>query len=407
MKKFLTISFLTLAIAVCGGQTSLAQNPIFKPPTQPIKTPSDTLSREAEKAVLLKKFADRLQLKLANKSVGYAFVASFGDGLYSEARAAGDARRQPDALPRKITADDNFNLASVSKTITAAALLKLLDQKKISVDAKIYSYLPPFWSVPESIKTITFRELLTHTSGLRCAKEVTDDNLRECLQAGIKLEDKQKDCDGNANPNGCYTNSNYGLFRILIPSVNGYKPQLTMDAKLMSEAYAREYIDYVRKNIFEPIGLPKLYCKPNVAQPALAYQFPSPLASGDDFGDKTEICGSQGWNLSARQLSIFAANLFFTNRILPLQVREQMKKEHLGFRFYGTLTGDVKIYGHGGYYPGKKKDGTLYNKGEMNTLIMGYSNGISLALIINSQYTGEGGLAGTANLTLREILENP
>ena len=51
-----------------------------------------------------------------------------------------------------MTVDDRFNIASVSKTITAAAVLKLLNDKGISVDTTVYNYLPTDWKLGNNFK---------------------------------------------------------------------------------------------------------------------------------------------------------------------------------------------------------------------------------------------------------------
>jgi CubicO group peptidase (beta-lactamase class C family) len=48
----------------------------------------------------------------------------------SVAKAGGAARRAPDPAPRTMSADDKITIASVSKTITAAAILQLLARNK-------------------------------------------------------------------------------------------------------------------------------------------------------------------------------------------------------------------------------------------------------------------------------------
>lgn len=61
----------------------------------------------------------------------------------------------------KITKESLFNLASLSKQFTAAAILLLASQDKLDLDDPITKYLP---SLPYS--RVTIKNLLTHTSGL-------------------------------------------------------------------------------------------------------------------------------------------------------------------------------------------------------------------------------------------------
>lgn len=347
----------------------------------------------------LAEYADKLEAKLKGKSVGYAFAVASRDAQFLVGRASGDARRAPDANPRQMTADDKFNIASVSKTITAAAVLKLLHEKKISVDAPVHSYLHPQWTLGDNIKTITFRELLTHKSGIRCDKEVTYLNLKECMSNGVKLTDKatQK-----------YKNMNFALFRIIIPNLNGFNGGNTADNsignQIAASSYAQLYEKYVREKVFAPIGLSGIELKPVATNPALAYQFPSPVIAGDSFGDMTETSASRGWNMSAKQLAVFLHNLLYTEKILPKAVSDQMKNDQLGL-WKVNVVGALVDYEHGGYYPGKDDKGNVFNKGEMNTLAVAFSNGMSVAIIVNSQFGPGLSTANAARDAMKEMLK--
>lgn len=61
------------------------------------------------------------------------------------------------------TPQTNFRMASVSKQFTAAAILLLVDQGKLSLDDTLDKFFP---GCPDYGKKITVRQLLTHTSGL-------------------------------------------------------------------------------------------------------------------------------------------------------------------------------------------------------------------------------------------------
>ncbi len=80
---------------------------------------------------------------------------------YGWADSAAHVRVEPDAL---------FRLASVSKPITSAAVLELVEQGKLDLDAKAFSYLtdlqpPPGATVDPRLATITVRQLLYHAGG--------------------------------------------------------------------------------------------------------------------------------------------------------------------------------------------------------------------------------------------------
>jgi N-acyl-D-amino-acid deacylase len=94
-------------------------------------------------------------------------VAIVKDGRLVYARGFGYA----DAEARVVAAPDAlFRIASLSKPITAAAVLKLVEQNRLSLDARAFELLPdlrplPGATVDPRLATITVRHLLEHAGG--------------------------------------------------------------------------------------------------------------------------------------------------------------------------------------------------------------------------------------------------
>src|SRR5690606_29815166 len=72
--------------------------------------------------------------------------------------------------PLPITDSTVFEAASVTKQFTATALLLLVRQGKLSLEDDIRKYFP---ELPDYGGTITIRQCLTHTSGLKDWRNVT------------------------------------------------------------------------------------------------------------------------------------------------------------------------------------------------------------------------------------------
>ena len=88
-----------------------------------------------------------------------ASIAIVTDGKLDYARAYGD--QLLDGTPATVTA--RYPMASISKQFTAAALLLLAEDGKVSLDDKVNKYLPTFTDADK----VTIRQLLSHTSGYR------------------------------------------------------------------------------------------------------------------------------------------------------------------------------------------------------------------------------------------------
>ena len=68
--------------------------------------------------------------------------------------------------PQPITADTVFALASISKTVTATAIMRLVEQGKVSLDDPVKKYLPDFKVADEAAtRDVKIWHLLTHTPG--------------------------------------------------------------------------------------------------------------------------------------------------------------------------------------------------------------------------------------------------
>ena len=168
----------------------------------------------------LNKIAANLKNTLNGNVVGYAYaITKHGKvrrtGSGGKARIAGDGNRAYTPATRQ-------NVASVSKTITAVAVMQLLERNKLSIEHKIAPYLPKDWKRGygfTNATSLTFRQLLSHTSGLdQRFKGLSDaqrkkwsngwDGLKYIVKIGVKKKDVGK---------YAYKNANFALFRVIVP----------------------------------------------------------------------------------------------------------------------------------------------------------------------------------------------
>ncbi len=88
---------------------------------------------------------------------GCLLVAKNGEIIYE--KYAGF--RNPKLSKDSVTATTPFHLASVSKTFTAMAIMKLQEESKLKIDDSVSLYLPSF-----PLKGVTIKSLLNHRSGI-------------------------------------------------------------------------------------------------------------------------------------------------------------------------------------------------------------------------------------------------
>lgn len=132
---------------------------------------------------------------------------------------------------KDISPETPFWVASVSKQFTAAAILKLAEQGKLSVGDPITKY---FAEAPDDKRGITIHQLLTHMAGFPqkyAADGITD--RQEALRALLAQPLKSAPGQGFS-----YSNDAYNLLAILVEVVSG-----------------GSFESYLEKNLFKPAGL--------------------------------------------------------------------------------------------------------------------------------------------------------
>ncbi|MEP7117155.1 MAG: serine hydrolase domain-containing protein [Acidobacteriota bacterium] len=130
-----------------------------------------------------------------------------------------------------------FRIASISKPITATAVMQLVERGLVSLEDPIQKYVPSFPRKPQG--EILVRHLLTHTSGIRHYRgaEFGSHDYYPTLERAIAVF---KDDPLEFAPGERYLYSTYG-YNLL--------------AGVVEAASGRSFDDYLRVNIFNPSGM--------------------------------------------------------------------------------------------------------------------------------------------------------
>lgn len=146
-----------------------------------------------------------------------------------------------------LTVDTILPIGSVTKTFTAAVILQLRDQGKLSLDDEITKWLPDFETHGNKV---TLRHLLGHTSGIVNLVEVPELRAMKLIRNPTVTRDAVYKVISRYPfqfPTGtmqAYSNSGYWLLGLIIEKASGMT-----------------YEDYVEKRIFEPLGMTRsMYC---------------------------------------------------------------------------------------------------------------------------------------------------
>ncbi|HEX5068956.1 MAG TPA: serine hydrolase domain-containing protein [Vicinamibacterales bacterium] len=145
--------------------------------------------------------------------------------------------------PQPITPDTIFALASISKTLTTTAILRLVEQGKIDLNAPVRKYLPGFTLQDESAaSSVTIWHLLTHTPGWEGQLTPADKGV-DTLAAFV---DTMKNLPQLAPPGTVWSYNNAGF------SVAG---------RVIEVVTGQNINDALRTLVFQPIGLTRAFTR--------------------------------------------------------------------------------------------------------------------------------------------------
>ena len=238
-----------------------------------------------------------------------AFTASYGEA---------DLENHVAATPETV-----YRIASVTKMLTAAAVLKLVDTGKLRLRDPVTEHVPAFDRGPEEI---TLHQLLTHTSGLQNYSRAIGNRNRLPLSPDEVLSlFEEKKLDFPPGKGWKYSNSGYFLLGLAIETAAGMS-----------------YGDYVEQKLAGPLDLHQtVYCdtsrliehrargyvhRKGRFQNAKQIEMHAPFAAG-------ALCST------ARDLAQWAHALFNGSVLSPMRVRQMTTSVE--------VRGNSRDYGYG------------------------------------------------------------
>jgi CubicO group peptidase (beta-lactamase class C family) len=171
---------------------------------------------------------------------GYAYgIVLDGKLIHTGSGGWANLEKNIPATPQSL-----FRIASMTKSFTAMAILKLRDEGKVALDDPIDRYLPEMahQRPTQDAPAITLRDLITHAAGLPSDDPWadrkladTDENLRAMLRKGLCFSTV-------AGPHFEYSNLGYALLGQLVHQVTGISCQ-----------------EYIRTKIWQPLGMDQAF----------------------------------------------------------------------------------------------------------------------------------------------------
>ncbi|MFD2518400.1 serine hydrolase [Salinimicrobium flavum] len=228
----------------------------------------------------------------------------------------------------KTSGSTMYNLASVSKHITAFGILLLEAEGKLELQDRVGDYLP---DLPKEFKEVTIDQLLHHTSGIP-----STDNLR--LFAGIPLDVPWTMAD-EMDLLKKYSHLNFEPGTDFMYSNGGY----SLLAAIIEMAGDQEFDDYFRQKVFDPNDLQAVaYSNPekSISNRATGYRL-----AGDTLVDaRTEtesVPGGSNFYFNMNDMLVWMDLLLKENPPYSQQISKMMKAS------FTLPTGDTIPYSHG------------------------------------------------------------
>ncbi len=271
-----------------------------------------------------------------------------------------------------VTTTTAFEIGSVSKQMTAAAIMLLVEDGKVGLDEPVSKYIA---GTPESWRPVTIRHLLTHSSGVKSYSSLDGFELIKRQRVGDFLRKLSPyPLEYTPGDRNIYSNSGFTILAYVIEAVSG-KP----------------FIEFMRERIFRPLGMNSTtdrdpeYLIPNRA---VGYEWRGNRYAGRDW-DLTDLLGAGTIVSTIEDMTKWDAALNGRAFLTPASRAEWWKA-------YTFNNGERSIYGFGwrlSEIRGHKVIGHTGQTSGFNSVNNRYvDDGLSIIVLSN---TGESGLSAS------------
>lgn len=260
---------------------------------------------------LAAKIDDYMMSGVEKGYAGALLIAKSGEIILNKGFGLADKKNKFASTP-----DTIFDIGSNTKQFTAAAIMKLVDQNKLSTTSRLEHF---FDKVPDDKKDITVHQLLTHTSGIDNGfggdfdGTTKDEFLKKAFASELILK------QGGYN----YSNAGYSLLAAIIEKVSGM-----------------DYEAYLSQNILKPAGLDHTgYLLPNWKAQPLAQGYWHGVIPQSATVERYLKDGGVSWNLVGNGGLAATSNDLYkwlealkTDKILSKSARDQIFNRHVMIR---------------------------------------------------------------------------
>lgn len=276
---------------------------------------------------------------------------------------------------RPMAPDTRFRMASHSKLFTATAIMQLREQDRLRLDDPVEQYLPwmSFQKSAADDPLITIEHLLTHSSGLprEAGSHWSDFDFPTATEVRALMSDREAAFSPEVRWK--YSNLAYTLAGMVVEQVSG-----------------QSWADYLRENIFNPLGMDDS----SVDQPdpmlATGYGIRTPSAPRTvyPFIDARGMAAATGLTSTVEDMAKFVSAQFREgyrggDRLLSTASLREMHRVRMLETTWASGQGigfsvrrrDGKLYvGHGGGYPGYTTNTSIHLDSKTGVIVLTNTN---------------------------------
>ena len=310
---------------------------------------------------------------IEQRDIPSASIAVVKGGRLVYTHAYGKAHLDP---PELATPDMRYSIGSVSKQFTAAAILMLQEQGKLSLDDAVGKYV----SGLTRGNRVTIRQILSHTSGYQ--DYWPEDYLMTPMQKTATAQQildtwAKKPLDFEPGTQWQYSNTNYVIAGLIVEKVSGQK-----------------LMDFLTERIFRPLGMKSVW---NADEEKLTSADPTPYIRAALGPLRPAPKEGRGWMFAAGELAM-------TPHDLALWDESLLARSVLSAKSYETMFTEVRLkdgkgtqYGLGVSIGEDNGHRAIEHSGEVTGFVAQNSilpdDGVAVAVLTNHMAGGAGQIA--------------
>jgi CubicO group peptidase (beta-lactamase class C family) len=334
----------------------------------------------------LKSRVDRIATQvLGQTGVPSASVAVIKGGKLVYAHAYGQARLAPST---PATAEMRYSIGSISKQFTAAAILLLQEEGKLSIEDTVGKYVPGLTRGDE----VTIRQILSHTSGYQdywpedyvMTPMLHPETAQQILDTWAK-----KPLDFEPGTQWQYSNTNFVIAGAIVEKVGGQK-----------------LMEFLGQHIFHPLGMKSVW---NSDEAKLTQADATPYYRHGLGPLRVAPKEGRGWMFAAGELAMTAHDLALWDQSLIAQTVLKTDSYKQMFTEVKLKDGKGTHYGLGVEVIDRNGHRSIEHSGEVSGFVSDnevfVDDGVAVAVLTNQDAIGAA--STIARLTAPVIGEFP